>query len=67
VLAREYHLHLPKHVAVRVLEETPSTFTLVLPAREEAVMELTDAELQAVDGGGSKGSTTGPTWCREYL
>lgn len=55
VLAREYHVHLPEHVAVRVLEEAPNTITMVLPAREEAVLELTDAELQAASGGKSVG------------
>src|SRR5690242_12997313 len=35
VLAREYHVHLHDHLTVRVLEDTPHTFTLVLPAREE--------------------------------
>ena len=42
VLAREYNVHLPAHLMVRVLEETPNTFTLVLPAQEEATMELID-------------------------
>ena len=52
VLAREYHVHLPEHIAVRVLEEAPNTLTLILPKGEEADVELTDADLQAVNGGG---------------
>ena len=52
VLAREYNVHLPDQVAVRVLEEAPNTLTLVLPAQAETVGELTDAELQEVSGGG---------------
>lgn len=52
VLAEQYNVHLPEGVAVRVLEEAPNTLTLVLPVREEAVMELTDAELQGVSGSG---------------
>jgi hypothetical protein len=52
VLAREYNIHLPEQVAVRVLEEAPNTLTLVLPAQEEAAPELTDADLQGVSGGG---------------
>jgi hypothetical protein len=51
VLAREYNFHLPEHIAVRVLEEAPNTFTLVLPRGEKEVMELTDADLEAVIGG----------------
>jgi hypothetical protein len=51
VLAQEYQIHLPEHLIVRVLEEAPSTLTLVLPRGEEAVVELTDADLQAVNGG----------------
>jgi hypothetical protein len=54
VLAREYQVYLPEHLTVRVLEEAHNTFTLVLPAQEEAVMELTDADLQAASGGVSK-------------
>jgi hypothetical protein len=54
VLAREYNVHLPKHVAVRVLEEAPNTLTLVLPAREEAVLELTEADLRGVSGGSGR-------------
>jgi hypothetical protein len=51
VLAREYNFHLPEHVAVRVLEDAPHTFTLVLPVQEEAIVELTDADLEAAVGG----------------
>jgi hypothetical protein len=51
VLAREYDLHLPEYVVVRVLEELPGTFTLVVPAAEEALLELTDADLDGVSGG----------------
>lgn len=51
VLAAEYGFHLSENVTVRVLEEPPHTFTLILPAREEALLELTDAELEGVSGG----------------
>jgi hypothetical protein len=62
VLAREYQVHLPAYVAVRVLEEAPNTLTLVLPAREEAVEELSDAELQGASGRGY--AKTGHfSWC----
>src|SRR6185437_8010368 len=51
VLAEEYHVHLAEQVTLRVLEEPPNTFTLVLPAVEEALLELSDAELEGVSGG----------------
>jgi hypothetical protein len=51
VLAREYNIHLPEDVAVRVLEEPRKTLTLVLPTREEGALELSDAELEAISGG----------------
>jgi hypothetical protein len=54
VLAQEYHVHLPAHVAVRVLEEAPHTLTLILPAQAEVGLELTDAELLEISGGGSR-------------
>ena len=51
LLAQEYGFYLPEHVSIRVLEEPPNTFTLVLPAVEEALLELTDADLGTVSGG----------------
>ena len=57
VLAREYHVHLAEEVSIRVLEEPPNTFTLVLPAVEETLLELTDADLDAVSGGQSYGAS----------
>jgi hypothetical protein len=51
VLAEEYNFLLPEDVAVRVLEEPPQTFTLILPRGEEALLELSDAELEGVSGG----------------
>ncbi len=64
VLAQEYNFRIPEGVAVRVLEEQPNTFTLVLPAAEVTLLELSDAELDAVSGGAKHPSTyychTGP-------
>ena len=54
VLVQEYQVHLSEQVAVRVLEEAPNTLTLVLPTWEEAVVELTDADLRAVSGGSGR-------------
>jgi hypothetical protein len=64
VLTQEYNFQFPEGVAVRVLEEQPNTFTLVLPAAEATLLELSDAELDAVSGGAKHPSTyychTGP-------
>jgi c-di-GMP-related signal transduction protein len=49
-LAKEYNVHFPDSVAIRVLEDTSTTFTLVLPSQETAMQELSDAELEAVAG-----------------
>ena len=62
VLEKEYNVQLPEQVAVRVLEEAPNTMTLILPAREEAVEELTDAELREVGGRGYP-KTGIMSWC----
>ena len=51
VLEQEYHMHLAEEVTIRVLEEPPNTFTLVVPGAEEALLELTDADLEGVSGG----------------
>src|SRR5215475_10980646 len=63
VLAREYHIHLPEHVSVRVLEEAPNTVTLVLPKGEEAIVELTDAELLGASGRGGPSSLKVESLC----
>ena len=51
VLAREYNVHLPETVSVRVVEDTADTLTIALPPKQETVQELSDAELEAVSGG----------------
>ncbi len=51
VLARDYHVHIPETVSIRVIEDTAETLTLALPPRQEAVQDLSDAELEAVAGG----------------
>ncbi len=51
VLAREYNIHLPETITLRVIEDTANTLTLVLPPRQESMQELSDAELEGVSGG----------------
>ncbi len=51
VLAREYSMQIPETVNIRVLEDSAETLTIALPPRQEAVQELSDAELEAVAGG----------------
>lgn len=50
-LAREYNVHVPETVTIRVVEETADTLTIALPPRQEAVQELSDADLEAASGG----------------
>jgi hypothetical protein len=50
VLAREFNTHYPENVTIRVLEDTSTTFTLVLPSQETMMQELSDADLEAVAG-----------------
>lgn len=51
VLAREYDVHLPETVSIRVVEDTADTLTIALPPKQESMQELSDAELEAVSGG----------------
>jgi hypothetical protein len=51
VLARDYNVDIPETVSIRVIEDTAETITLALPPRQEALQELSDAELEAVAGG----------------
>src|ERR1051326_2514755 len=51
VLARDYHIQVPETVGIRVVEDTAETLTIVLPPRQEALQELSDAELEAAAGG----------------
>ncbi len=55
-------LQLPDDINIKVLEETPDTLYLVLPAdplsQESAEGELSDAALAMVAGGGGRGVPT---------
>ena len=66
-LQDEMGVSLPSEVTIKVLEETPDTLYLVIPANIEAspTGELSDAELGAVAGGGDwMSGTTCPLTCR---
>ena len=65
VIQREYGITVPAGVNVRVVEETPTTGYLVLPAAPARVgQQLSDQELEAVAGGwwGTE-PTNGPNQC----
>lgn len=49
---REAGFPLPQGKALRVVREKPGTLTLALPAKPETGVEIADAELASVAGGG---------------
>jgi hypothetical protein len=52
VIAREFGLQIPATVEIRVVEETPTTAYLVLPAAPlRAGQQLSEQEMEAVAGG----------------
>ena len=51
VLAREFNMHFSDSVTIRVVEDTPTTHTIVLPAKEASVQELSDTDLEMAAGG----------------
>jgi hypothetical protein len=51
VLAREFNVQVAESVTIRVLEDTSTTFTLVLPSQETGTLELSDTDLESVAGG----------------
>lgn len=51
ILASEYNVHIPESVQVRVIEDTPDTISILLPALADGMQELTDKELEAAAGG----------------
>ena len=62
VFERELGIHVPADMAIKVLEESPTTVYLVLPRRlANAGVELSDEELQAAAGGASGWDTCGDT------
>ena len=61
-LEKAYNIHLPNILTIRVLEDTPTTLTIVLPPKEIQVQELSDSELEAIAGGRSP-VTMNHTYC----
>jgi hypothetical protein len=50
---------IPKSVNIKILEETPETYYIVLPAFAKEGGELSDSDLEKVAGGGTvKGDAT---------
>jgi hypothetical protein len=50
---------IPKNVNIKLLEETPETYYIVLPAFAKEGAELSDSDLEKVAGGGTvKGNAT---------
>lgn len=62
-LAKEYNVHFDESVTIRVLEDTSSTHTIVLPAQEAAVQELSDTDLEAVAGGLARRTNPSCDYC----
>ncbi|HEY7126722.1 MAG TPA: NHLP leader peptide family RiPP precursor [Ktedonobacterales bacterium] len=51
VLAREFNFHVSDNMTIRVLEDSATLHTIVLPAQEAVTQELSDVELELVAGG----------------
>lgn len=64
-LENELGISIPRSMNIHILEESKDHFYLVLPDSSMASepVELTENELQAVSGGGTKLYTTGPHYC----
>lgn len=54
---------LPDAIQIQVVEESPTNLYLVLPAKPSSKMELSDAELDSVAGGGSNVDASVPGSC----
>jgi hypothetical protein len=49
---RKAGVSLPEGFQIKVIEETPNTFCMVLPMKPSETEELLEAELESVAGGG---------------
>jgi hypothetical protein len=59
VIEREVGAKLPEGVEVKLVEETPSTLYLVLPAHPSPGRQLSDEELERVAGGNTSDTCSG--------
>jgi len=48
---KELGYEVPEHIQIRVIEEKPNSFTLVLPPAPPHVEDLSEEELRGVSGG----------------
>lgn len=53
LLEKQLGTAIPKTVNIKVLEETPDTYYIVLPAFAKEGAELSDSDLEKVAGGGT--------------
>jgi hypothetical protein len=67
VLEREVGGRLPEGIEIKVVEETPDTLYLVLPARPSPDVELSEAELDRVAGGDTTSTCSGGClWVKQW-
>ncbi|MEG4031677.1 MULTISPECIES: NHLP leader peptide family RiPP precursor [unclassified Microcoleus] len=65
IFAKVLDSPVPDNVQIQVLEETSSTYYLVIPNKPEVVEELSDEALDAVAGGAKSVTTCGHTYTAE--
>ena len=51
LMEKQLGTHIPKNVNIKVLEESPDTYYVVLPAFAKEGAELSDSDLEKVAGG----------------
>lgn len=57
-------ISLPQNIEVRAVEETSNTFYIVIPVQPTGAEELSDAELEAIAGGGIWSGSNSNCICR---
>ncbi len=58
LMEKQLGTKIPATVNIKVLEETPDTYYIVLPYTPKEGAELSDQDLEKVAGGSTKGSQT---------